>query len=692
MATRIRLVLVGLSLATLTLVSPAGAADETADSEQAAAPYELRGDLGDMHAKGSIRFLVHGEMDALPRSGDPRGAEQALARDFARKIGLTPLFVPVADQDDLIGELNAGHGDLIVASFAITPSRSEQIAFSQPIRFVDELVVVRASEVGIQSLDDLAGQEVTVRPASSYAEALKGVAKVVIKPAPETADTLELLQQVSRGETRITVADSDILAAARPFAPNLKSACALAERQPIAWGMRKTSDELKAALDAFLVEHALTEFKDEAYAADLDEIKKRGVLRVLTRNSSSTFFIYRGEQLGFDYELADGFAKSLGVRLEIIVPPSREALLEYLEQGRGDLVAAGMTRTAERQEKFAFSAPYQFVNELLIVPAKDKTTKALADLKGKKIAVRKSSSYYQTLAAFQGQLGFQIELLPEDLETEDVLARVGDGKLAATVADSNIVQIELTYDDRIRSVGPIGDLKEIAWVMRKDQPNLNAAADAYLKALYKSTVYNMTVAKYFTDAKRQNFASGAVRADKAGHLSPYDAFTKKHARAHELDWRLVTSQMNQESRFDPHAKSWVGAKGLMQVMPRTAQELKIRNVVDPDNGILAGVLLLTRYASWFNSPDVKTKDRIRFALASYNCGPGHVQDARQVAKDMGLNPNKWFGNVERSMLLLKKPEIAKKARYGFCRCDEPVSYVSQIQSRYDAYAKLVPLQ
>lgn len=107
---------------------------------------------------------------------------------------------------------------------------------------------------------------------------------------------------------------------------------------------------------------------------------------------------------------------------------------------------------------------------------------------------------------------------------------------------------------------------------------------------------------------------------------------------------------------------------------------------------LAGVMLMARYSAWFNSPDVPAKDRIRFALASYNCGPGHVQDARALAKDMGLNPNKWFGNVERAMLLLKRRDIAKKSRYGFCHCDEPINYVSQIQSRYDTYAKLVPLQ
>ena len=166
---------------------------------------------------------------------------------------------------------------------------------------------------------------------------------------------------------------------------------------------------------------------------------------------------------------------------------------------------------------------------------------------------------------------------------------------------------------------------------------------------------------------------------------------KKHSRTYEFDWRLITSQMYQESGFDPKVKSWVGAKGLMQVMPRTAQELKIDDVENPDKGILAGAKLMARYSNYFNSADISAKDRIRFTLASYNCGPGHVSDARELAKEMGLDPYKWFGNVEKSMLMLSKRDIAKKVRYGYCRCEEPVNYVSQIQNRYDHYVQIVPM-
>lgn len=652
--------------------------------------YVLKGDYQEIRNRGAIRFLVHGEADYLPRAGDPRAAERALAEELARSLGLEPIFIPVAEQDDLIKELNDGHGDVIVGSLAVTADRSKQILFSRPIRFVDQLVVVRTSDYSVQGLEDLAGKEITVREGSSYAEALDRarVKGIRLKVAPENMQSFELLQRVSNGTEQITVADSDIFAEATAFAPNIRSAFKLLEKQPIAWGLRRNNGDLKAAVDAFLVENALTHSGDESYFADLNEIKKRRVLRVLTRNTSTTFFIYKGEQLGFEYELAQEFAKSLGVRLEMVIPPSRQALLDYLEQGKGDLIAAGMTRTAGREDKFAFSTPYQVVSELLVVPSKDTTTKGLSDLKGKTISVRKSSSYYETLTAMRDELGFKIDLLPEDLETEDILRDLGAGKLQATVADSNIVQVEQTYNNKIRSVGPLGDVVEIGWMMRKEQSQLKTELDAFIQKLYKGAFYNIMVNKYFKDPKRTGLDL-KLRADRGGRLSPYDELVKKHARAEELDWRLITAQMYQESRFDPKAKSWVGAKGLMQVMPRTGQELKIYDLENPDQGIMAGTRIMARYSNYFNSPEIASKDRIRFALASYNCGPGHVADARDLAKQMGLDANKWFGNVEKAMLLLSNREIAKKARYGYCRCEEPVNYVSQIQDRYDHYVQIV---
>lgn len=688
----------GLDLAALARLRAEAAAE--AETATVAPPlpeaYELTGDLPAIVEKKKIRFLVPATPDHLPRAGDPRALDVALAEDFAAKLGLEAIIVPVVERDRLFTELSEGRGDVVVASTAITKERQEKVAFTRPLRVVKELVIVGKKDTVTKEAKDLAGKKVTVRPSSSYAASLEALKATVptleVKAAGEHEDTLDLIQKVARGEEEITVADSDLFAVAESFEPNVRAAFELTQKSQIAWAVRKDAVELKTALDGFLVEKALTGHQDATYAADLAEIKRRRVLRVLTRNASNCYFLYRGEQLGFEYELARAFAKALGVRLEIQVAPSREALFTYLQEGKADMIAAGLTITPERQKTFEFSRPYLEVSELVVLPAKETKVKELADLRGKKLHVRRSSSYHETLLRVKDQYGFEIAAVPEEMETEDILDAVGHGKIPATVADTSIVDIELTHNDHIRSIGPLGDPVQIGWVMRKDQPDLKKAADAFIKEIYRGEFYNITVRKYFKNPKSMKVSRSAERADRDGALSPYDDLVKKWSRKYELDWRLITSQMYQESRFDPKARSWVGALGLMQVMPGTARDLKVDDVVDPDKGIRAGIMLLSRYAKQFEDASVREKDRLRFALASYNCGPGHVHDARRLAKDLKLDPNRWFGHVEKAMLKLSDPKYARKARYGYCRCSEPVDYVSQIQTRYDAYSKLVSLE
>jgi membrane-bound lytic murein transglycosylase F len=663
-----------------------------ASARSAAAQDLATGDLPAIRKAGALRLLITAP-EHLQRAGDPKREELALATAFARKLELKAVPVVVSDRSELIPALRAGRGDVIVGSLAVTPERANAIGFTRPVRFVAQQVVVPKADRAVRRAADLSGKTVTVRASSSYAAALARLQPRVkglqIKVARETEDTFDLIQKVARGEEAITVADSDILDAALTFESGVKAAFALVESDPIAWGVRKENRALKAALDAFLVERALTGAKERSVRADLDAIKRRGVLRVLTRNSSTTYFLHRGEELGFEYELAREFARTLGVRLEIVIPPSRDALAQHLREGKGDLIAAGLAVTPERSREFAFTARYNRVSELLIVPAKDRTTQGLADLRGRKISVRRSSSYYQSLAALQAQHGFELEAVPEDEETEDILEAVEDGKYAATVADSNIVDVELTFSDGIRSAGPIGDPRDVAWMLRKDQPKLRAAADRFIRKIYRSTRYNLMMAKYFKNERQMRVAASEDRSDKAGQLSPYDDLVKKYATMYEFDWRLVTSQMYQESRFDPGARSWVGALGLMQVMPRTAKEVGVGDVRRPEQGIHAGVKVLARYSEIFQDPDIDETDRIHFALAAYNAGPGHVADGRRLAADLKLDSTRWFGHVEKAMPLLAKRRFARTARHGYCRCSEPVKYVTEIQSRYESYSKLI---
>ena len=176
------------------------------------------------------------------------------------------------------------------------------------------------------------------------------------------------------------------------------------------------------------------------------------------------------------------------------------------------------------------------------------------------------------------------------------------------------------------------------------------------------------------------------RASQTGELSPYDTLVKKYAKQYGFDWRLMVAQMYQESRFDPEARSWAGALGLMQVLPKTARGFGFDNLHSPEEGIHAGI----KYLAWVRDrfePELSVKDRMWFALAAYNVGQGHVFDARRVARQQGLNPNRWFGNVEKAIRLLSKKQYARQARHGYCRCSEPEKYVREITQRYEAYVQ-----
>jgi membrane-bound lytic murein transglycosylase F len=551
--------------------------------------------------------------------------------------------------------------------------------------------------------EQLAGRTVHVRASSSFAESLQALAKdkapgLVIEPVPENIDPEELVYQVSRGERPLTVADSHLLKAIEAYNPDVERLFSIAEGRQIAWAVRQENPELKLALDSFITEHALTEYADERFTGDLEAIRKRGVLRVLTRNNPVTYFLHRGEQHGFDYELSKAAADALGVRLEVVVPPSRDLLIPWLKEGRGDVIAALLTVTPERLKDVAFSRPYLYVDEVLVQRTAGPKLASLAELKGQKIHVRKSSSYYTTLLALQKQYGpFEIVLEPEEFETEVVLDRVADGEIPFTVAGSHLLQAEQAWQDGLEAAFPLPvegaptskeGSRALAFAVRKDSVKLKGFLDGFVKKMYRGTLYNMWRKRYFENSHRVAQAK-EERTEVSGTLSPFDSIFQSYSSQYGMDWRLMAAQSYQESHFDPKLKSWVGAIGLFQVMPATGKSLGFRNLEDPDQGTHAGVMYMQQLVGRFE-PEIPFKHRLRFALASYNAGYGHVQDARRIAKEKGWNPNKWFGNVEKAMLLLAQPEYYRRARYGYCRGTEPVKYVSEIQNRYTSYVELIP--
>lgn len=658
-------------------------------------PYVETGDLAAIGERGYLRVLMPPQRPrALERRALPLEVDRRVAEELARDLGLVPWVVYVDDRERLLAALAAGHGDLAVGRFRPTPELEERLDFSVAVDHVREMVVVGEDHEGeVEGPADLAGLRVVVPRGSQALASLEALAlevpDVEVIEAPAGTRDEALLELVADDEADATVADEDLLEAVLPGEDDLVVAFPLGEEQPVAWALRQGSPELKEAVDGHLTRSALTAETEEPYRADLDEIRRRGVLRVLTRNNSATYFLYRGEQMGFDYELARRFARRLGVRVQIVVPRQPGQLVDWLLDGRGDLIAASMTVDPARRERVEFTRPYAQASELLVVPA-DGGIDEPADLAGKTVAVQRSSAHYPRLVELRRRVDFVVEEAPEEMETDGLIAAVAEGRYDATVVDSNMLDVELTWRDDVESAFALGEPLDVAWAVPPDAGALHAAADEFLADQRGTSFFNTLKKKYFTD--RRTVARQAREAVVGrGRLSPYDDLFRRHAARADLDWRLLASQAYQESRFDPTARSWAGAVGLMQVMPRTARHMGVRgNLRDPAVSVAAGVAYMGWLLERFGS-ELPFAERLLFALASYNAGRGHILDGRRLASEHGYDPDVWFGNVERVLPLLEKRSVARRARYGYCRCTEPVAYVDAIHERYLAYAEIEEL-
>jgi membrane-bound lytic murein transglycosylase F len=320
---------------------------------------------------------------------------------------------------------------------------------------------------------------------------------------------------------------------------------------------------------------------------------------------------------------------------------------------------------------------------------KDDSAISLADLDDQTISVRSRSHYWKSLSRLQnGGAGFNLRATDDDVETEYLIQQVGHGKYKATMADEHLLDIELAKSIPVRSAHALELEVPHSIALRKRNPELKRALNEFVKRMYKSEFYNVIYLEYFKNRRSvQRLARGRIIDPSKGQISPYDELVRKYSDRYGFDWRLVTAQMYQESRFNPKAKSHIGARGLMQLMPRTAKEMGVIDIVDPASSIRGGV----KYLDWLRDrfdADLAISDRLWFTLAAYNAGSGHVQDARRLAGQLGHNPDRWFGHTEQAMLLLGKKQYAKKARYGYVNGSEPVNYVRDIKQRFEAYVDL----
>jgi len=438
---------------------------------------------------------------------------------------------------------------------------------------------------------------------------------------------------------------------------------------------------------------------------DLEQIKASGKLRALMVYSGTTYYLYKGRPMGYEFELLERLSKYLGVKLEIVVVNNVNELFEKLNNGEGDIVAHGLTITTERKSEVAFTDHLYLTKQVLVQKKPDNwrsmnwrsLEKALVhdpiDLLGDTISVRDLSSYKERIYNLSDELGgkINVDILPGEMATDEIIERVAIGDIKYTIADQNIASIMSTYYPNLDVTVPVSFSQRIAWATRHDSKNLLNATNNWLEEIKRKIDFNILYNKYFKNKKyfRRKVNSNFYSLNKQ-QISPYDKLVKKYAKSINWDWRLVASQIYQESKFDTRVSSWAQASGLMQLMPKTAEELGVTNRADPEQSIKGGTKYLQQL--WGNFEQVKDSiQRIKFTMASYNCGLYHVIDAQNLAMEKGLDKDMWDDNVENVVLNLNKPDYYNHpvVKYGYVRGLEPYNYVRQIFERYQHYIQFI---
>ena len=431
----------------------------------------------------------------------------------------------------------------------------------------------------------------------------------------------------------------------------------------------------------------------KSWLGDLDGMAERRVVRMLVVYNKTNYFLDKAQQRGMTYDMGMELEKWLNrgnkdrtrpIRVAF-VPSSRENLLTDLAAGHGDIAAAGLAITPERQQLVSFAAPFaRDVSEMLVTSAAGAVPDAIEDLSGRSIYVRRSSSYYTSLQALNTKLKAAhkppavIELADENLEDEDILEMVNAGLVDLTVVDSYLARFwEQVFPNlRLHPELVLRSNSEIAWAIRKESPILKATLDQFVAKNQAGTAMgNMILRKYLQSTKWARNATSAADMKRFEELSKY---FKKYATEYKFEWLMLVAQGYQESGLDQTTRSPVGAIGVMQVMPTTANDRSVRipdiHLVEPN--IHAGAKYMRFLVDqYFDEPDIDQLNRHLFAFAAYNGGPNRIARIRREAAAQGLDANKWFNNVE----LLVAKQIGR----------ETVQYVSNIYKYYVAYKLIV---
>ncbi len=430
----------------------------------------------------------------------------------------------------------------------------------------------------------------------------------------------------------------------------------------------------------------------ERHTGDLDAMVKAGEIRALVLYSHSSFFYVNGKPEGIYYEALRDFEQFVNQKLHTgkqrvqvtFIPVRPDQLESYLTEGIGDLIAYPVTVTPEREQKVAFSLPIETgVKQILVTGKNFGPVSSLQDLGGKKVYVNSITTYYGNLEKIndslrkQGKPTIVIQSTGKNLLDEDLLEMVNAGILPATVT---ITQRAKLWASVFPNITPqpnivIADEGDLAWAMRKNNPKFKELVDEWVKTHAAGTSFGNTLLRRYVQSNQ--WVTNPASEEEIRKFNKTADFFKKYSSQYGFDYLMVVAQGYQESMLNQAARHG-DAVGIMQVKPSTAAAapISIPNVTTAENNIHAGVKVLKTIADkYFSDPKIDAQDRLLFTFAAYNAGPNRIADLRKQAPARGLDPNKWFGNVE----LLVSQNVGQTT----------VQYVSNIYKYYVAYKLVV---
>lgn len=420
---------------------------------------------------------------------------------------------------------------------------------------------------------------------------------------------------------------------------------------------------------------------------DLAAILERGTLRVLTENGAVSFYEYKDKFLGFEYDILDTFARSIGVDLEVVMISNPESFVKKLNTFEGDIIACNKPITMSDKELHAFSLPYNHSFQVLIQRNNpDSLIRDISELQNKTLYIRNKSAFVKRILHLEDEIGANIEVrtLPNYPIAEDLIEKVSNGEIDYTIAMENTARIEQSCVTNIDISTLLSVRQNIAFGLRKSDKLLKEKLDYFLDDFLYSEAYKVLRNKYFDYMEETDFfiRQKDTITNEDIHLSDYDEMFKASALKRNWDWRFLASIAYQESRYNPNARGFGGAYGMMQFMPNTGPSFNVYPDSPPEVQIDAGMQYIDKlYNAWDNIES--REQRLKFTLASYNAGKGHVEDAVRLAEKLGYNPTIWDENVELMIKLLSDPNYYRKTpvKYGAYR-GPAKTYVKSIYSRY----------